>query len=281
MDIDFYKIVTGLNDLVLINYITAPPPNPDNLPGLSRELCNRRTGVGANGVAYLFPGEEKNLKLKFFRPDGEESVLYNDALLCMSRFIFDSGMTGSAMMVETIRGIRRVDLLDSRNFRLNMGAPLSYNLDPLLPDPDTDYSSNILIEDKSLSMVPLVLQKRGAVFLDGGEYRGRRKEISRKLNSMKGKKESAHPVFVTIHNRDEIGIDSPLDKLNADNASSCALGGMSGVLTGLSDKEAVIRSRHFRYYFQWDEKEKIVYLTGSADYAFSGSFYFEERNSSS
>ena len=75
-------------------------------------------------------------------------------------------------------------------------------------------------------------------------------------------------------------MDSPVDSLNGDHASSCALGGAGAVLAGLTDSEVFIRSRHSRYFFQWDRTSETVYLTGSATYAFSGSYYYEEPSPS-
>ncbi|MBI9102804.1 MAG: hypothetical protein JEY99_10345 [Spirochaetales bacterium] len=276
MDIDFYKIVSGQNDLILINFLKIDFPNLELLLPLTRSLCNRRSGVGGNGVLILLPSEKETLKLRYFRPDGQESVLLNDALLCLARYIFDSGMASTVMTVETIRGIRRVELLDSRNFRLNLGSPLAYNLNPLKPDPDIDFSELIRLQDRNLSMVPLFLGKKGAAFLDGGQYRGRRKEIIKNLKNLSNKEDSPHPIFVTIRERDEIGVDSPLDRLNSDNVSSCALGGSAAVLSGLTENELLIRSRRSRYYYEWDSDTNSVFITGSADYAFSGSFYFDE-----
>lgn len=164
--------------------------------------------------------------------------------------------------------------MDSNNFRINLGVPRNLALDPITPDPDGDYTAVIPLEQRTVSMIPVHLQRGGAVFLDGGEYRGRHKAITAEL---KKKEASAplHPVFVTLISREEILIDSPLDRQNADHAVSCALGGTASVLSGLTDREMIIRSRESRYYFEWPRHGEIC-LTGSADYTFSGTYYFEE-----
>jgi len=277
VNLNFYKLFTGRNDLVLINLLKEAVFPLELLPSLARKLCLRREGIGGSGVLFLFPGSGEPYRMRYFRPDGEETGLCNDALFCLSRYLFDSGMIGGKKLsLETAGGVRTVDLLDSQNFRLNLGTPLSEEHRPLVPGPDADFFRIFRLENRDVSLIPLMLQKRGAVFMDGGEFRGKHRTFGTGLNRGRPVPERRHPIFVAVHSRDEIAVDSPLDPLNGDHASSCALGGAGAVLAGLADREIFIRSRRSRYFFQWDQESGTVYLTGSASYAYSGSVYYEE-----
>jgi len=276
VNIDFYKLHTGKNDLILIDGRHQIIPEPEDLPRLSRGLCQRHNGVGGTQVVFLLPPEDEFQKLRCFRSDGDETNLIADALFCLGRYCFDAAlMVQRRVSVEGPGGIHLLEAVDSNNFRISLGIPRTLDLTPLTPHPDTDYTEVISLEQRRVSMIPLFLQRGGAVFLDGGEYRGKRKMITAELRKVFEPHPPLHPVFVTILNRDEIAIDSPLDRLNAAHGISCGLGGAAGVLSTLTNREMVIRSREKRYYFEWT-RENEVFLTGSGDYSFSGTYYFEE-----
>ena len=174
MNFDFYKIFTGKNDLILISLLKEESFPLEYLPRISRRLCLRREGIGGNGVLFLSKGTETPLKLRYFRPDGEESILFNDALLCLSRYVFDSGMTGNKKLtVETLTGTVNVDLLDSQNFRLNLGTPRALDQTPLIPNPDGDFFNIVRLNRQNLSLIPLFLQKRLRLLLFLVRNRGR------------------------------------------------------------------------------------------------------------
>ena len=227
-------------------------------------------------MVYLLPPTGEFLKLRCFRSDGDETTLISDALFCLGRYCFDAAlMNQRRISVEGPEGVQLLEAVDSNNFRISLGMPRSLTLESLVPHPDTDYTEVISLEQRRVSMIPLFLQRGGAVFLDGGEYRGKRKIITAELRKVFEPHPPLHPVFVTILNRDEIAVDSPLDRLNAAHGVSCGLGGAAGVLSTLTNREMVIISRGTRYYFEWT-RENEIFLTGSGDYSFSGTYYFEE-----
>jgi len=275
VNFDFYKLCTGKNDLILVDGRTQPLPPLEALPLLSRDICLRKSGVGANGVLYLFSDDQRNLSLRFFRPDGEETHLMGDALFCLGRYGFDGGLMVNRDLIVTAGGIERtIEAVDSQNFRINLGVAKNLEGEDIIPHPDNDYSSVVSLPQRTIPMINLHLQRVGAVFLDGGQYRGKRKEITTELKKKKSNLPPVHPVFVTLINRDEISIDSPLDRKNADHSASCALGAAGAVLSGLADRDIIVASKDSRYFFEWTEKNEIL-LTGSAAYTFSGTYYCE------
>ena len=91
MNLNFYKLFTGKNDLILIDARHQELPPLEALPRLARNLCLRKRGVGAHLALFLF-SDAQGLRLRCFRSDGEETSLINDALLCLGRYGFDAGL---------------------------------------------------------------------------------------------------------------------------------------------------------------------------------------------
>ena len=100
--------------------IVEEPIEPDAV----RALCDRHTGVGADGVLVLGPPEAAGFvaRLRIFNPDGSEAELSGngarEALLYLHRRGWAQGRQFS---IETIAGEIRATVLDDRTCRVDMG----------------------------------------------------------------------------------------------------------------------------------------------------------------
>ena len=59
-------------------------------------LCDRRLGIGADGVLLLCPSEVADLKMRVFNPDGSEAAMCGNGIRC----VYDFLDTPSAMRIE-------------------------------------------------------------------------------------------------------------------------------------------------------------------------------------
>lgn len=69
--ISFYKMQGTGNDFVIIN--TLKEKFRFNYWDLSKYLCNRKFGVGADGVIFLEKGKIAEYKMRIFNQDGSEA----------------------------------------------------------------------------------------------------------------------------------------------------------------------------------------------------------------
>lgn len=67
----FYKMQATGNDFIIINTLTEKFRY--NYWDLSKFLCNRKFGVGADGVIFLEKGESAEFKMRIFNQDGSEA----------------------------------------------------------------------------------------------------------------------------------------------------------------------------------------------------------------
>ncbi len=79
----FYKMTGSGNDFVMLDGRHAPA---DQWPAASiRLVCDRRHGVGADGLVLVTPEGAGRVRMKYFNSDGSVAALCGNAALCATR----------------------------------------------------------------------------------------------------------------------------------------------------------------------------------------------------
>ena len=117
------------NDFVLIEgrqgqldpTISAPDPE------WVRRICDRRFGIGADGIILALPPEgAAELRMRIFNADGSEAEMCGNGIRCLARFLADSDgdSPGRSWSIETPAGLIVPVLQDDGQIRVDMGAPM-------------------------------------------------------------------------------------------------------------------------------------------------------------
>lgn len=82
--------------------------------------CDRRLGVGADGVLVVSPGDP--VVMEYWNADGSPAEMCGNGLRCVARFAVSRGMAHPpAFDVRTPAGIRRVEVRDDETVRAELG----------------------------------------------------------------------------------------------------------------------------------------------------------------
>lgn len=95
-------------------------------PERVRRLCDRRFGVGADGVILALPPEGSGeLRMRIFNADGTEPEMCGNGIRCLARFLADSDgdQPGRTWQVETLAGRIVPELQGDGTIRVDMGSP--------------------------------------------------------------------------------------------------------------------------------------------------------------
>ncbi|HEX5634149.1 MAG TPA: diaminopimelate epimerase, partial [Gemmatimonadales bacterium] len=68
-------------------------------------VCDRRTGVGADGFVLLEPEDPDTVRMHFYNADGSRAAMCGNAALCSTRLAARLGLAGSAMTLRTDAGL--------------------------------------------------------------------------------------------------------------------------------------------------------------------------------
>jgi len=111
MKLHFHKYQGTGNDFILIDDRKMQFPM-DNLEIIS-QLCNRKFGIGADGLMLIRPHETVDFTMIFFNPDGSKSLCGNGSR-CAMAFATHLGIVKDRMTFETTDGIHDGFFKDGR-----------------------------------------------------------------------------------------------------------------------------------------------------------------------
>jgi len=99
----FHKVQALRNDFVLIDGRQFPVADPATL---SRQLCDRKSGVGADTLLLLLESEEADVLVRIFNPDGSEGEMSGNGTRCVAGHLFAAKEgEGAQVTVETVAGV--------------------------------------------------------------------------------------------------------------------------------------------------------------------------------
>jgi diaminopimelate epimerase len=78
-----YKMTGSGNDFVFLDGRSTDPA--EWTPARVIRLCDRRNGVGADGLVILFPETPGSVRMAFWNSDGSRAAMCGNAALCSSR----------------------------------------------------------------------------------------------------------------------------------------------------------------------------------------------------
>lgn len=100
----FSKYHGAGNDFVMINAIKTPVSLTDDEV---KAICDRRTGVGADGLIMVLPSENYNFRMKYYNCDGHESTFCGNGGRCIAAFAVEEGLAPQHIEYEAIDGIHK------------------------------------------------------------------------------------------------------------------------------------------------------------------------------
>ena len=109
------------NDFVLLDGIEEDFSRL-TFPELSREMCDRRFGVGADGLLLAEKVGNGTFRMRMWNPDGSEAEMCGNGIRCFAKVLVDKGhTTESHIKVETGAGLLEPALLPDGQVRVDMG----------------------------------------------------------------------------------------------------------------------------------------------------------------
>jgi diaminopimelate epimerase len=111
-------------------------------PGNSRlinKLCDRRFGIGADGLILISDSHQNDFEMKYFNSDGHEGSMCGNGGRCSSAFAIKSGIASKELSFKAIDGVHKARLENgiislsmndvqkpkkvSGNYFINTGSP--------------------------------------------------------------------------------------------------------------------------------------------------------------
>ena len=124
MKIPFLKMHGAANDFVVVDH-RAPflPEAAGPLESLVRRLCDRRRGIGADGLLLLERDPGLDFAMRYFNADGRPAEFCGNGARCLARLALDLGLgTAGSVHFRTAAGLKRARRSgDGRGIELHFG----------------------------------------------------------------------------------------------------------------------------------------------------------------
>ena len=125
MTIRFLKMQGAANDFVVVDHrLPFLPAEEARLAPLIRRLCDRRRGVGADGVLLLERDATVDFAMRYFNADGHPADFCGNGARCLARLALDLGLgSGGEVRFATAAGLQRARFsADGRAIELLFGT---------------------------------------------------------------------------------------------------------------------------------------------------------------
>jgi diaminopimelate epimerase len=241
MDATQFIKVEGLgNDFVMLD--CADVAQSDAVASRAVALCDRRRGVGADGVICVLPaaGSGADFRMRIFNADGGEAQMCGNGVRCFREYLRRTGRPAERFVIETLAGLIEVERVDAGgthggNYRVNMGAPRLLPDDiPVVPAEITDKDfimREIVALDREFKVTAVSMGNPHAVIYT--------EELSDELVSVAGPAIQRHSFFpkgvnvefVHIISKDEIRMR--VYERGCGETQACGTGACAAVVAGV------------------------------------------------
>lgn len=126
---DFVKMHGLGNDFVFIEDKTG---QDKDYTALARAMCNRHTGIGADGLIVIVDSRVADVRMRIINSDGSEAEMCGNGIRCFAKYVYDNGIIEKKRFtVETPAGIMEPEITvgadnKAKLITINMGKP-SFN----------------------------------------------------------------------------------------------------------------------------------------------------------
>jgi diaminopimelate epimerase len=278
MLINFIKMHGTMNDFVVLH-------DPLGMVALSGEqvgrLCDRRLGVGADGVIVVRPSLIADFFMDYVNSDGSLAEMCGNGIRCLAKYAYDTGLTAQEKLaVETRAGVKIVELfpdVDGKvdQVQVNMGSPAFDPQDiPVRIDsarvPIIDYP--IEVQDCIFHASMVSMGNPHCVIVTDGEIGS--------LPTLYGPSIEAHPLFPAKTNVEFIQVvdrNAILMRVwerGSGETFACGTGACAAVvitrLKGLTDSPVQVQLLGGELMVDWKDQDAEVFMTGPASTVYNG-----------
>lgn len=263
------------NDFVMLDGI-AEDLSAMPFVALTSAMCDRKFGIGGDGLILTERAEDGRFRMRMWNPDGSESEMCGNGIRCCAKLILDRGYSESAKLkVETGAGLLEPEVLADGRIRVDMGPPrlARGEIGMSGPDAETFIDQTVALDDECWKGTAVSMgNPHLVIFVE---------DVASVPLEVWGPALERHPLFPSRVNVHFAQVESPSRIIQrtwergAGATLACGTGacsvGVAGRVTGRSNPEVTIRLPGGELFIEARESES-VFMTGPAETVFHGTW---------
>ena len=298
MKLEFVKMHALGNDFILIDDRSA---RLKKISQLSKKLCSRRFGIGADQLLLLCKSKTSDFKMRIFNADGSEVEMCGNGIRCLAKYIWDKNLktqyavpayrtgrrsTQKHLSIETLAGVIHLEKTGGL-FKVDMGEPiLEPEKIPINLSSEFRVQSSELKKKNASPIINYPLKIKGKTFKITCVSMGNPHAITvvKDVHSVplihygpiienyRFFPNRTNVEFIQILNRNNIRMR--VWERGAGETMACGTGasasGVASALLGLTERKVTVHLPGGKLLIEWSEKNNHVYMTGTAVKVFEG-----------
>ena len=259
------------NDFVFLDYEEFKNTGR-TLEDLSKCLCDRHFGIGADGLIIPFPysGKDADIAWEYYNSDGTPAQMCGNGMRCFAKYVYDKSLINKkSFRVKTKAGIIIPEIMNDENIKVNMGQPI-------LTDKDIPFKGerNISVKDKVFDIVPVSMGNPHCVIFTSENTMYLAKNYGPEIEKHEFFPEKTNVEFIKIISKNEI--EMSVYERGCGITLACGTGACAAVaaciLNNLTENKVKVNLPGGVVFVEWQgSKEKSnydVFLIGPAKYSF-------------
>jgi len=232
------------------------------LAQLSRRLCDRHQGVGADGVEWLFSTPDADVFARLFNADGSEAEISGNGTRCVAAYLcVERGQ--ERIVVRTGAGLKTCALI-SRN-------EMQYEFETAMGEPEVEEQRVIKLPSRDVGGIPVSMgNPHFVVFVEQfpPNWQAEAFEIGRSVTFKNG----VNIEFVVVDNKSDIQVrfyERGVGETQSSGTGSCAAA-VAAIATGKAESPVRVRAPGGTQIVRWLDE---VFLRGPAQLICRGTFF--------
>ncbi|MGN1402016.1 MAG: diaminopimelate epimerase [Bacillus sp. (in: firmicutes)] len=135
MEMNFIKCHGSGNDFLLLDEYTKPlEMNDEERSLMAKVLCDRSSGIGADGILFFQKSDVADGKMRVFNADGSEASMCGNGLRCVVRYASEQLLLNE-MKIETMKAVLACELTEEihegiKTYKVEI-SPVLFHVDAL------------------------------------------------------------------------------------------------------------------------------------------------------
>jgi len=277
----FFKIHSLGNDFLIID--EAESKSFPDISTFVGRICDRHTGVGADGLLLISVKDKAQGRVKFriFNADGTEAEISGNGLRCAAAYLYHQKKINSPQIIFlTTAGQRECELIERKknlfHIKIEMGIPHLKSKDIPFDDGSThdkiiDYPLSINQKIYAITAISLG-NPHCVIFVDRFPARIEWHQIGREIESHPFFPNRTNIEFIRVLSRDVIDVlfwERGVGETLSSGSGSCAAA-VASILKNLTERKVQVRTSMGYLTVEWEKKK--VYQSGPAEIVLKGKF---------
>jgi len=246
------------NDFLIVDSLHAS----DDMAALSRRLCDRHEGVGADGVEWLFPTDVADIQARLFNADGSEAEISGNGTRCVAAYLC-SEQAKEKVVILTGAGLKVC------NFVSRSGPQFEFDVD--MGEPNVGDELTIQVNGREVRGIPISMGNPHYVIFVKEIHSGWQTEAA-EIGRSRNFKQGVNVELVNVRDEGNINVvffERGVGETQSSGTGSCAAA-VAAIVSGKAKSPVRVHTPGGVQTVRWEEQ---VYLRGTARIICRGEFF--------